>query len=157
MHPRYVAAVLADPVLAELPAVVALCSGGGGPALSPGCLDSAFDSAIDSTPGSAASTRAARQHQHAPTPSALLPSATTPAARPLAATPATPPALPPPAAAAAATGAPAPPAAGVARVPAGFAASGASELLMPLLALCLALLAGTALAAPVLAAARHLP
>ena len=120
MRPRYVAAVLADPVLAELPAVVALCSGSGGPALSPGCLDSAFDSAIDSTPGSAASTRAARQHQHAPTPPALLPSAaTTPPARPLAATPATP---------------PAPPAAAVARVPAGSAASRASELIMPLLA-----------------------
>ena len=91
MHPRYVAAVLADPVLAGLPAVVALYSGGGGPGFAPGSLDSAFDSALDSTPGSAASTPAARQYQHTPIQSALLPGATPPA-RSLAAPPATTPA-----------------------------------------------------------------
>ena len=151
MHPRYVAAVLADPVLAGLPAVVALYSGGGGPGFAPGSLDSAFDSALDSTPGSAASTPAARQYQHTPIQSALLPGATPPA-RSLAAPPATPPAPPQPAAAAAAKVAPAPLPAPLAPLP-GSAASGASELLMPLLALLLSLLAGATLAAPVVAAA----
>ena len=155
VHPRYVAAVLADPVLAGLPAVVALHSGGGGPGFAPGCLDSAFDSALDSTPGSAASTPAARQHQHTPTQSALLPGVTPPA-RSLAATPATPattPAPPQPATAAAAKVAPAsPPARALAPAP-GSAAGCAPELFMPLLALLLSLLAGATLAAPVVAAA----
>ena len=153
VHLRYVAAVLADPVLAELPAVVALYSGGGGPGFAPGCLDSAFDSALDSTPGSTASTPAARQHQHTPSQSALLPYATPPA-RPLAAaTPATTPAPPQPAAAAAAKVAPAPPPAPLAPVSGSAASGSASELLMPLFALLLSLLAGATLAAPMVAAA----